>query len=978
MKRRIIFTLLILTVCLIFSGCDVILNMLGNTPSEHTHSFSEEVTRPTPKEKGYTTYTCECGYSYVDNYVDISPSKRLKFEFNSKRDGYELIDLGYCDDVDVVIPATHNMLPVTGISDHAFQGATNVRSVTIPASITSIGDKAFFYCSGLTDIYVDEGNPCYKSIDGSLYSKDGTTLVRYAIGRTSSLVEIPDGVTSIGSFAFATSENLVTITIPEHVTNIDAGAFKYCPNLSRIEVDENNLAYKTIDGNLYSKDGHTLVQYVIKNDNKDFTVPEDVTSIGGYAFSGCKNLTRVSLPSSVTDIGVYAFEYCESLETVTMSENAGSIGKGTFSNCKKLANITIPSGVTGIGDYTFEYCESLETVTMSENVKSIGKGAFSNCKKLANITIPSSVTDIGDYSFEYCLSLAIITIPDSVESIGNHAFGNQENDFIICCETASAPSGWNPNWCAPRAVIVWDCKNNDVAVDGHIYVVKDSVRYVIKDGSATVAEQSKNIAVAIICESITYKGASYPVTSIGYGAFGSCKNLTSVTVPGSVTDIGSSAFSSCDSLTDVTLQDGIISIGSSAFSSCDSLKSITIPNSVTHVGFYAFYFSSDLIIYCEAESKPDGWHSDWCDSSIVVVWSYRTIYVTVDGIRYGINDGVAAVVKQSEDITVAIIPEIISYEGILYPVTSIRDSAFKDCKNLTSVTVPASVTSIGREAFRNCKSLTNVTLTEGIVEIGESAFRYCINLESIIVPNGVITIGDSAFEYCLELKTITLPDSVTSLNSNVFYLCLNLIDIDIPKNVTSIGKGAFRGCQKLTSVNIPDGVTSIGDSAFNGCEKLTSVTIPLGVTSIGNGAFEGCYDLVNITIPDSVTYIGDFAFVNCLDLTNITIPVGVTSIGNSTFAGCTSLTSIIIPEGVTSIGNGAFYYCEKLTSVTIPSSVTHIGEYAFDQCNMLKSAIFENASGWYYGETLVATEYLSDPSVAAILIINYYLYSWYR
>ena len=909
MKHRIIFTLLILTVCLIFAGCDVILNTLGNTPSEHTHSFSEEVKRPTPKEQGYTTYTCECGYSYVDNYVDISPSKRLKFEFNSKKDGYELVDLGYCDDVDVVIPATHNMLPVTGISDHAFLGASNIRSVTIPASITSIGDEAFFYCSGLTDIYVDEGNPCYKSIDGNLYSKDGTTLVRYAIGRTSSLVEIPDGVTSIGSFAFATSENLVTITIPEHVTNIDAGAFKYCYNLSKIEVDENNLAYKTIDGNLYSKDGHTLVQYVIKNDNKDFTVPEDVMSIGGYAFSGCKNLARVSLPSSVTDIGVYAFEYCDSLETVTMSENAGSIDKGAFSNCKKLANITIPSGVTGIGDY----------------------------------------------SFEYCLSLAIITIPDSVESIGNHAFGNQENDFIICCETASAPSGWNPNWCAQKAVIVWDCKNNDVAVDGHIYVVKDSVRYVIKDGSATVAKQSKNIAVAIICESITYKGASYPVTSIGYGAFGSCKNLTSVTVPGSVTDIGSSAFSSCD-----------------------SLKSITLPNSVTHVAGNAFYSFSDLIIYCEAESKPDGWDSRWCNSNIVVVWDCQRIYVTVDGIRYGIKDGVAAVVKQSEDIAVAIILESISYEGILYPVTSIRDGAFKDCENLTSVTVPASVTSIGKDTFRNCKSLTDVTLTEGIVEIGESAFRNCTNLKSIIVPNGVITIGDSAFEDCLKLTTITLPDSITSLNSNVFRLCLNLIDIDIPKNVTSIGNGAFRGCQKLTSVNIPDGVTSIGDFAFNGCEKLTSVTIPLGVTSIGNGAFEGCYDLVNITIPDSVTYIGEFAFINCLDLTNITIPVGVTSIGNSTFAGCTSLTSIIIPKGVTSIGDRAFYGCEKLTSVTIPSSVTHIGEYAFYECNMLKSAIFENASGWYYGETLVATEYLLDPSVAAILIINYYLYSWHR
>ena len=225
-------------------------------------------------------------------------------------------------------------------------------------------------------------------------------------------------------------------------------------------------------------------------------------------------------------------------------------------------------------------------------------------------------------------------------------------------------------------------------------------------------------------------------------------------------------------------------------------------------------------------------------------------------------------------------------------VTSIGESAFENCRSLTSVTIPNSVTSIGWSAFFYCKSLTSVTIPDSVTSVGAYAFLGCTSLTSVTIPNSVTSIGGCAFDECWSLTSVTIPDSVTS-----------------------IGAGAFGGCTSLTSVTIPDSVTSIGQHAFNGCRSLTSVTIPDGVTSIGAYAFSECSSLTSVTIPDSVTSIGGIAFGNCKSLTSVTIPDSVTSIGGGAFQGCISLTSVTIPDSVTSIGDGAFASCTSLTDV---------------------------------------------------------------
>ncbi len=304
-----------------------------------------------------------------------------------------------------------------------------------------------------------------------------------------------------------------------------------------------------------------------------------------------------------------------------------------------------------------------------------------------------------------------------------------------------------------------------------------------------------------------------------------------------------------------------------------------------------------------------------------------------------------------------------------YTVTEIGYNAFRDCRNLTSITIPSSVTSIGSSAFYYCLDLTSITIPESVTSIGDAAFRDCWNLTSITIPSSVTSIGSSAFNNCQSLTSITIPSSVTSIRDATFYRCSGLISITISSSVTSIGEYAFSNCTGLTSVTIPSGVTSIGSSAFSYCSGLTSITIPESVTSIGGRAFENCTNLTSVTINsdaiasasgysssgtisnyfgnqveeyiigDAVKTIGGYAFYGTENLKKVQIGKSVTRIGGRAF--CESgVTSVSLSEGLREIGVLAFEDC-PLTEVTIPSTVTSMEEGAF-YCETMRTVILKS------------------------------------
>lgn len=232
-----------------------------------------------------------------------------------------------------------------------------------------------------------------------------------------------------------------------------------------------------------------------------------------------------------------------------------------------------------------------------------------------------------------------------------------------------------------------------------------------------------------------------------------------------------------------------------------------------------------------------------------------------------------------------------------------------DCDtSVVSVIIPEKINgqpvkSVGNDAFRECRRLTSISIPNGVTSIGDQAFYQCVNLTNIFIPNSVTSIGVGAFCDCRSLASILIPDGVTSIGASAFTLCIGLTDVSIPDSVTSIGNGAFSYCSNLTSISIPKSVTFIGAGAFFR-SRLTSVTVPGGVKRIGAD-----------TNDDLTSSSGCGPFEHCLELTSATLSDGITCIGVDTFRDCSNLANVTIPKSVTSIERGAFDGCENLTDI---------------------------------------------------------------
>ena len=458
---------------------------------------------------------------------------------------------------------------VTSIGSYAFNGCSGLTSVTIGNGVTKIGYSAFSGCSGLASITVSLDNPKYSSQDGILYNKEKTEFILIPHAVKGAII-IPDGVTSIGDYAFSNCSGLTSVTIPDSVTFIGRWAFENCSGLTSITIPDsvteigdfafwstayyNDQSHWDNSGVLYIGNHLIEAQNTISG---SYTIRTGTKSIPNGAFESCDRLTSVTIPDSVTSIGYRAFGNCGRLEKVIISDllawckinfrdhdaNPLCDAHHLYVNNVEVKELTIPNEITEIKPYAFYDCDGLTSITIPGSVTSIGEHAFSSCSGLTGVTLGSGVTSIGDGAFGDCSGLTNITIPNSVTSIGDYAFSG--------------------------------------------------------------------------CNGLTGVTLGSGVTSIGDGAFGYCSGLTNITIPNSVTMIGDDAFKGCSGLTSITIPDSVTSIGEDAFYSCSGLKSITIPNSVTSIGEWAFEWCSSLteiqfkgtVKEWQAIKKGSGWNS---------------------------------------------------------------------------------------------------------------------------------------------------------------------------------------------------------------------------------------------------------------------------------------------------------------------------------------------------------------------------------
>ncbi len=418
---------------------------------------------------------------------------------------------------------------VTTLGEYAF-AFTDLISVTIPNSVTSIGVEAF--SGNITAIVVDLTNSFYSSLNGVLFDKSQTTLLQYPIASIGANYTVPSTVTIIGDYAFAGCYYLTNIVIPNGVICIGNNAFEGCYLL----------ASATIPDSVTSIGSYAFAGMDMDNGGlTNVTIPNNVTNIGDYAFWLIPRLTNVTIGGGITNIGIGVFSE-SGLTSVTISDSVTSIGLSAFQDCR-LTSVTIPGSVISIGDFAFSECIHLTNVTIGDGVTTLGEYAFA-FTDLISVTIPNSVTSIGDYAFAsgvepdgqyFSTPLTSVTIPNSVTNIGEYAFENCPLTNIV----------------VPGSV----ANIGDFAFDG----CYDLTNVTIASGVTSIGEGAFEESGLI---SVTIPNT---VTSIGDDAFNSCSYLTCVTIPSSITNIGEEAFAYCTGLTGIYFQGNAPSVDSTAF-----------------------------------------------------------------------------------------------------------------------------------------------------------------------------------------------------------------------------------------------------------------------------------------------------------------------------------------------------------------------------------------------------------------------------
>ncbi len=679
----------------------------------------------------FENYVCTiCGEQYTSSGLS----------YKSKENGTcSVVGIGTCTDKDVFIPSVSpDGDTVTSIDKTAFYNNTSIKSVTIPDTVTSIGDWAFYNCTSLKNVtnsnsLISIGEnafyQCYSLINVTL-SESLTSIGECAFWHCESLrnITIPEAVTSIGELTFGECKLLSNITIPASVTNIDGSAFRGCYSLLNIAVDENNPTYKSIGGNLYSKDEKILIKYAVGKKDLSFAIPDTVTNIGIYAFEGCTALESIEIPESITTIENSAFCDCISLISVIIPNSVKTLSPHIFSGCSSLTNIAIPASVTNIEGHAFRGCTSLKS-----------------------ITIPESVTSIGDFAFHYCLSLETIYIPASVKTIGDHAIS--WNASLRKINFDGTVKQWSAitkgeKWCERAGDYTVYCTDGTITKDGAVTYYSKGLEFELVGGvSYSVVGVGTCTDTEIIIPS---KHNDLPVTIICEDAFSGCYNITRVIFPDSLTEIHDFAFNCCTSLISVVIPDSVTYIGEFAFSDCINLLSAVIGDGVKRIGDEVFNGCTNL-------------------TSVVIGQAVESIgsvaFNDCTALKYNIYKDCKYLGSDDNPYFVFIKPTVTnlsSYE--IHPETKIIASGAFSGSSLKSVIVSSNVTFIDSAAFLNCTSLESAVISDSVTSIGVSAFYGCTALKSIELSHSVTVIEAYAFQGCTSLTSVFFEGTIDQWN----------------------------------------------------------------------------------------------------------------------------------------------------------------------------------------------------------------------
>ena len=851
----------------------------------------------------------------------------------------------------------------TGPSLDSYFGAGTMNSgnVEIPADMlfTKIGQYAFSNYE-----YVPKTE---EEILADPEATD-TTKITYIGNDDIKRVVIPEGVETIGAYAFANLTALEEVVLPSTLEAIEYGAFFNCTSLKSVKglenvklINQNAFANCNIKNDLSLDSIHAIGDYAFANNRslKSVTLPSTLSSVGAYAFMGNTSLITFDVSNcGIVKYGPYVFMNCTSIESITMHTNV--IPTGSFYNCRKLSTVNIGATVSNIGEYAFTgtaieqfVVESGNTTYNSANknyllsadgstlllvspntkgffslsgVTKIGNGAFAGNNAITSVFMPD-VTSVGDYAFSECMKIERITLGKLTE-VGKYSF------FLT--SITSLPSLENVSYIGDYAfsfTLITEVNIGDNVKIGEgafcecpelrTVVIGDNVKIganAFFRGTSTMDPRNPGAYLNIRDKAVKDDELS-ELYQFDIYRYDYLSNLTSVTI-GRNAEIGEAAFMGAAKLRKVTLGAGA-TIGKMAFYNCRDLNDIDL-SGVKKIGVMAFSGDNNYAF-------TDALGSDY-------------------------------VVKDNNYLLVYFNPTFSSIN--LSSLEELGDQAFIHCKKLTTVTLGDKLTTIPYMAFANCDNLTYINL-ENVVNIGYAAFGET-NLVTADLSKAEV-IGDYAFTYCDQLDKVTLNPITSYIGEGAFSYCSSLETVYHFNKINYVGDYSF-AYTALKGANLECAIY-VGDYAFIK-EELTPFDLILGenIVTLGDNPFVYCqigpfyktveeiwngkvvsteylytYDIndyvkiingsIYCVVPNGLeltTYIGLDKDGKSLDKDNVKLDESTVRITAMAFVG-SDITRVTLPHSLKAIGHKAFYQCSKLQIVVFESYEAPILEEEFDQ-----------------------------------------------
>ena len=922
----------------------------------------------------------------TDPSEPAEPGETGGLEFYLKEDGTYMVSNYTGSETDVVIPVKHDNKAVTEIGPSAFAYRSLITSITIPSSVTKIGDQAFYNCLSLTTINYNAAAVEDKGIDSEVFRNAGTQGEGITLTFGNNVTSIPDNlfyatkapnivtmttgacVQSIGEQTFANLPTLTTVTISNSVTDIAATAFE----------DSTGITTATMPISAVNKVPQNSLRTVTLTDGEYLGYDPSGAGMESVGFAGCLTLESVTLPETIEYIGASTFAACKELSSLTIPETAEvmAIGDQAFYMCMALGSVTIPETVESIGDSAFFGCRSITSVNIPASVEDIGASAFADCGSLESITVAAENANYyayeektliemsyefsGDYD-EEGMPVMVRTFEDivvagatgssipeeySVVAIAAGAFYGSGIQSIVVPDNVKAIGESAFGGCTALSDITLPFVGTSTTGFGYIFGTSPYIEDFSYDEELEEIVFTYSDAETLVINGINQREYYVPTTLTTVTVSGFYENDGYGDLPAG--DIYPYAFSGFTTLTSVAIGGGVESIGSYAFEGCTALESLEIGSGVSAIG-------SGIIAGCTAItslSVVDG-NDDFYDSDSNII---------VENYGYGYQQDVIIAGCQTSTIPTD------------YDITVIGAGAFEGCVGLTSISIPSNIDEIRSNAFAGCTGLTSLTISGGVESIGAQAFRNCIGLTEITVPESVTSIGQGAFGGTIELTELTIPFVGGGRQSSqhfgyifgtVQYVHANGDFSDELAVSPSNASATYYIPAGLWSLNITgaddeysyDADVAIPSYGLSNCDFLSEITIGDGVYSIGSYAFENCTSITEMVVPESVTSIGQGAFAGCSDLEEMTLPfVGSSRNGNTSssnhlfgyiFGGDYQSSSDFdyVTQNYSDYSSAAYYIPSGLTTVTITGAhddyygyaAVSIGYGAFYNCDMIES-----------------------------------------